>query len=54
LAKVPKKLKKKVADDLRSIFYASSKEKSLSFFSNFKSKWEKELSSATKCSSRTL
>ncbi len=54
LAKVPKKLKKRVADDLRSIFYASSKEKSLSFFSNFKSKWEKELPSATKCLENSL
>ena len=27
LAKVPKKLKSEVADDMRSIFYASSKEK---------------------------
>ena len=54
LAKVPKKLKKDVADDLRSIFYASSKEKSLSFFSNFKNKWDKELPSATKCLENSL
>ena len=49
LAKVPKKLKKTVADDVRSIFYASSKEKAKSFFVKFKEKWEKELPSATKC-----
>jgi len=30
LAKVPKKLKKAVADDMRAIFYASSKEKATS------------------------
>jgi len=28
-AKVPKKLKKAVADDIRSIFYASSKKKAM-------------------------
>jgi putative transposase len=31
LAKVPRKLKKAVADDMRSIFYASSKERALKF-----------------------
>jgi transposase-like protein len=36
LTKVPKKLKQTVADDVRSIFYALSKEKSLEFFSEFK------------------
>ncbi len=40
-----------MADDLRSIFYASSKEKSLSFMSQFKNKWEKEIPSAVKCAS---
>jgi putative transposase len=49
LAKVPKKLKKAVADDLRSIFYASSKEKAMEFFAVFKEKWEKDLPSAVKC-----
>ena len=32
LAKVPKKLKKEVADDVRSIFYASSRKKAVSFY----------------------
>jgi putative transposase len=32
LAKVPHKVKKEVADDLRSIFYASSKEKAKGFY----------------------
>ena len=36
LAKVPKKLKQGVADDMRSIFYASSKEKAKEFFAQFK------------------
>lgn len=49
LAKVPKKLKKAVADDLRSIFYASSKQKAMEFFVTFKDKWQKELPSAVKC-----
>ena len=35
LAKVPKKYKQDVADDMRSIFYASTKEKSLSFWQTF-------------------
>jgi putative transposase len=48
LAKVPKKMKKAVADDLRSIFYASSKEKSMGFFKAFKNLWEKEFPSAVK------
>jgi putative transposase len=49
LAKVPKKLKKVVADEMRSIFYASSKPKAMEFFNAFKKRWEKELPSAVKC-----
>jgi len=49
LAKVPKKLKKAVADDMRSIFYASSKKKAMGFFDIFKQKWQQELPSAVKC-----
>ena len=49
LAKVPKKLKKAVADDMRSIFYASSKNKAMEFFHDFKNRWEKEIPSAVKC-----
>jgi putative transposase len=49
LAKVPKKLKKAVADDLRSIFYASSKQKAMEFFGVFREKWQKVLPSAVKC-----
>jgi transposase-like protein len=54
LAKVPRKLKHTVADDMRSIFYASSKEKALGFFVRFKQKWEKELPSAVKCLQTSL
>jgi putative transposase len=49
LAKVPRKLKKTVADDLRSIFYASSRKKAMQFFNTFKDKWQKDLPSAVKC-----
>jgi putative transposase len=49
LAKVPRKLKKAVADDLRSIFYASSKHKAMEFFDIFKEKWQQDLPSAVKC-----
>jgi putative transposase len=49
LAKVPKKLKKAVADDMRSIFYASSRKKAMEFFDTLKRKWEKGLPSAVKC-----
>ena len=49
LAKVPGKLKKTAADNLKSIFYASSEKKALEFFNLFKMKWEKDLPSAVKC-----
>lgn len=49
LAKVPRKLKKAVADDMRSIFYASSKERALKFYEQFKMKWQRDLPSAVKC-----
>jgi putative transposase len=49
LAKVPKKLKKAIGDEIRSIFYASSRTNALGFFEQFKDRWEKELPSAVKC-----
>jgi putative transposase len=54
LAKVPQKFKQMVADDMRSIFYASSKEKASELFSQFKVKWEPQLSSAVKCLEKSL
>ena len=48
LTKVPKKIKQKVADDLRSIFYASSKEKALALYEQFNQKWESTIPSAVK------
>ena len=54
LSKVPKKLKKQIGDEIRSIFYASSKKKALEFFSAFEEKWEKEIPSAVKCLTNSL
>ncbi len=54
LAKVPRKLKQAVADDMRSIFYASSKKKALELFEAFKEKWRSELPSAVKCLENSL
>jgi putative transposase len=54
LAKVPRKLKQEVADDLRSIFYASSKKKAEEFATAFAAKWEKDLPSAVKCLANSL
>jgi putative transposase len=54
LAKVPRKLKKTIADEVRSIFYASSRKKALEFFDQFKSRWQKELPSAVKCLENSL
>ena len=54
LAKVPKKLKKDVADQVRSIFYASSKSKAIEFFEAFKAERQKDLPSAVKCLESSL
>jgi putative transposase len=48
LAKCPHKIKQEVADDLRSIFYASSKKKADVFYKEFEKKWAKEIPSAFK------
>ena len=54
LAKVPRKLKKTIGDEIRSIFYASSRKKALRFFEQFKAKWGQELPSAVKCLENSL
>jgi len=54
IAKVPKKLKKDVAADLRSIFYAPSREAALEHFDLFKEKWRKDLPSAVNCLERSI
>lgn len=48
LAKIPLKHKKEIADSLRSIFYASSKDKAMEFFKEFKEKYGKDFPSAVK------
>jgi putative transposase len=54
LAKVPKKLKQSVADDMQSIFYAPTKEKAMEFFSDFKQRWKKDVPSAVKCLDKSI
>jgi putative transposase len=54
LAKVPKKLKKAVADEMRSIFYASSRQKAMELFTEFKQRWERQLPSAVNCLQNSL
>ena len=54
LAKVPKKLKKEVADDVRSIFYASSRKKAFELHKVFVNKWEMTLPSAVSCLDRSI
>ncbi len=47
-------MKQAVADDIRSIFYTSSKEKALSFFNDLKERWKKELPSAVSCLEKSI
>jgi putative transposase len=54
IAKVPRKLKKEVADDLRSIFYASTREKARTLYKTFYDKWNKEIPSAVKSLKQSL
>ncbi len=54
LAKVNRKQKQEVADDMRSIFYASSKDKAEEFFKTFKDKWIKDIPSAVKSLSQSI
>jgi len=54
LVKVPQKLKQSVADDLRSVFYASSRKKADEFAIAFATKWGKEIPSAVKSLSNSL
>lgn len=54
LSKVPIKHKKEVADDLRSIFYASSKDKAMGFFKEFKNKYDNVFPSAVKSLSNSI
>lgn len=54
LVKVPHKLKAEVADDLRSIFYASSKAKAEEFYKLFQDKWQGVIPSAVRSLSSSI
>lgn len=54
LAKVPKKQKQEVADEIRSIFYASSRKKAIGLYRYFVDKWENTLPSAVSCLDRSI
>ena len=54
LAKVPKKLKQDVADDLRVIFYAPSREDARAAFERFTMKWGPHLPSAVASLEKSL
>jgi putative transposase len=54
LAKVPQKFKQAIADEMRSIFYASSREKAVELFGQLKARWENRLSSAVACLEKSL
>jgi len=54
IAKVPRKLKKAVASDLRSIYYAPSREVALEHFDLFKEKWRKDIPSAVSCLEKSI
>ena len=54
LAKVPMRLKSAVANDARTIFYASSKKESMEYFKEFCNRWTKDVPSAVKCLERSI
>lgn len=54
LSKVPKKIKEKVADGLRDIFYASSKEKALKYYQNFYKEYESTIPSAVQSLEKSI
>jgi putative transposase len=54
MTKVSRNLRQEVADEVRSIFYAKSKNKALTFFRDFKLKFSREIPSAVKCLESSL
>ena len=54
IAKVPKKLKKDLADDLRSIFYANDEKHARESYEGFIAKWKKDCPSAVKCLGKSI
>jgi putative transposase len=54
LSKVPQKMKQEVADNMRSVFYASTEKKAKTFFMKFKDEYQKVIPSAVKCLESSL
>jgi putative transposase len=54
LAKAPKKLKKDVAEDMRSIFYAPSRKEAEKHFEAFREKWQRVIPSAVETLGRSI
>lgn len=54
MSKVPHKMREKVADEVRSVFYASSEKKARELFKIFKKTYEGEIPSAVKCLEASL
>lgn len=54
LTKTPHNIRKEIADDLRSVFYASSKAKAMEFFKEFERKWSNTIPSGFKCLKNNL
>jgi putative transposase len=54
LANVPQKLRQSVANELRSIFYTSSKKKADAYAVSFAERWGKDIPSAVKYFSTSL
>jgi putative transposase len=54
IAKVPQAKKREVADDMRSIFYASSRPKAEAFYRQFREKWNSVVPSAVKSLENSL
>lgn len=54
MSKVPHKMREKVSDEVRGIFYASTEKKAREFFLSFKKNYEAEIPSAVKCLESSL
>ncbi len=54
MSKVPRKMREKVADEIRGVFYASTEKKVREFFATFKKNYEGEVPSAVKCLESSL
>lgn len=54
MAKVPRKLREAVGDEIRSIFYATNRKRALELFMRFKERWQRDIPSAVKCLENSL